>query len=150
MAHLPPGSFHPTTTELARTSRATDLRAQEEIVAQLLTYRPVTREKNVWAFWDKGWAAMHPWVQRNVVDWVRRLGQEWDVRVLDTVSGSPHNVARFVDEDMLPATFTRMDGPHAGQHSSDIVRVPLLYLHGGVWCACMGLSCTAALTLASC
>ncbi|CAI7668742.1 unnamed protein product [Penicillium crustosum] len=26
-----------------------------------------------------------------------------------------------------------MTGPHVGQHSSDLIRLPLLYLYGGVW-----------------
>lgn len=76
---------------------------------------------------------MRPWTQRNVVAWVRRLGPDWDVRVLDKVPGSPHNVTNFVDEKLLPPTFWHMEGRHAGQHSSDIARILLLYLHGGFW-----------------
>ncbi|KAG9311208.1 hypothetical protein JVU11DRAFT_8283 [Chiua virens] len=37
-----------------------DLRPESEIVGTLLTYRPVTSEKNIWAFWNTGWDNMRP------------------------------------------------------------------------------------------
>ncbi|KZV89355.1 hypothetical protein EXIGLDRAFT_751190 [Exidia glandulosa HHB12029] len=133
MAHLPPGTFQPTSKELVPTLRPLDDRSEDAIIAHILSHRLVTRQKNIWAFWDNGWEAMRPWTRRNVVDWVRRLGPDWDVRVLDRVEGSPRNLAHFVDVQMLPKTFWRMEGRNAGQRVSNMARVLLLYMHGGVW-----------------
>ncbi|KZV85623.1 hypothetical protein EXIGLDRAFT_565934, partial [Exidia glandulosa HHB12029] len=110
-----------------------DTRKEEEIVRHILSHRPVAHQKNVWAFWDKGWDALQPWKRRNVIDWIRRLGPEWDVRVLDVAPDSPRNVCHFVDVSLLPPAFTNFEHEHAGQHKADILRVLLLYLHGGVW-----------------
>jgi Capsular polysaccharide synthesis protein len=97
------------------------------------SYQPVTTEKNVWAFWHSGWAGMRPWCQRNIVNWVRRLGSDWTVRVLDNVDGSANNMLRFVEARHFPDAVNEgtMGGPP--QHLSDLLRLPLLFLHGGVW-----------------
>ncbi|PKS13394.1 hypothetical protein jhhlp_000165 [Lomentospora prolificans] len=107
----------------------------EEILAQLRSFRPVVSEKNVWAFWDKGIDAMYPSYQRTVLNWVNRLGSSWTVRLVDLVDGSPNNVYNFVDKDWFPECFVNktMDGPHAAQHAADLVRLPLIYEYGGVW-----------------
>jgi len=112
-----------------------DLRSDGEIISQLKTYIPVTAEKNVWAYWNTGFDNMAPWVQRSVINWVRRLGSSWTVRVLDSVEGSPVHISKFVDDSHFPAAFNenRMTGPHVGPHSGDLVRLPLLYMYGGVW-----------------
>ncbi|KAL1952870.1 hypothetical protein VTO42DRAFT_4075 [Malbranchea cinnamomea] len=113
-----------------------DRRSDEEIIAQLKSYRaPTASDKNVWAFWHSGFDNMAPWTQRNVIGWVRRLGPDWTVRVLDRVPGSPVNVSRYVDPSFLPEAFNadNLTGPHAGPHAGDLVRLPLLYLYGGVW-----------------
>lgn len=68
----------------------TDKRTSEEILDSLTQYIPVTSEKNVWAYWHAGVEAMPKWCQHNVIDWVRIIGSEWTVRVLDTVPGSPN------------------------------------------------------------
>lgn len=112
-----------------------DLRSEEDIIAELQSFRPVTGEKNVWAFWDKGISAMYPSYRVTVINWVRRLGPSWTVRVLDLVEGSPNHVYKFVDAEWFPKVFVdrKMDGRHAAQHASDLVRLPLLFEHGGVW-----------------
>lgn len=113
-----------------------DHRSDEEIITQLRSYQePTSSDKNVWAFWNTGFDSMPPWTQRNVINWVRRLGPSWTVRVLDQVPGSPLNVSRFVDASLFPEAFNNrtMTGPYVGQHSGDLVRLPLLYLYGGVW-----------------
>lgn len=112
-----------------------DLRTNSAIVADLKSYRPVTTEKNVWAFWDKGFDAMYPMYKSTVINWVKKLGPSWTVRILDLVDGSPNNVYKFVDESWFPDCFNNrtMDGRHAAQHGSDLVRLTLLYEHGGVW-----------------
>ncbi|KUL83691.1 hypothetical protein ZTR_07520 [Talaromyces verruculosus] len=113
-----------------------DHRSAVDIVASLKTYAaPTASEKNVWAYWHTGWDSMPPWCQRNVIDWVRRLGPSWTVRVLDSVEDSPMNVTRFIGREFLPDAFnTRtMTGRYMATHSADLIRLPLLLLYGGVW-----------------
>ena len=112
-----------------------DTRPDTEIIAELKTYREPTSDKNVWAFWHSGFDSMRPWTQRNVLNWVRRLGRCWTIHVLDRVPGSPVNVLRYIDASQLPDVFINgtMTGPHVGAHSGDLVRLPLLYRYGGVW-----------------
>ena len=74
-----------------------DLRPEEEILKELSSFRPVTSEKNVWAFWDKGVDAMFPSYLHTVVNWVRKLGSDWTIRVLDIVEGSPNHVYKFLE-----------------------------------------------------
>ncbi|KAJ5580034.1 uncharacterized protein N7459_006019 [Penicillium hispanicum] len=113
----------------------TDSPGDEQILASLSEYKPVTSEKNVWAYWDSGLSNMPKWNQRNVIDWVRILGPEWTVRVLDSVAGSVNHVLRFAPESLMPRAFVdrTMDGPFVGQHGADLTRTACLYEHGGVW-----------------
>lgn len=106
-----------------------DLRTERDIRDQLNAYRPVISERNVWAFWDQGFHAMPPWRQRNVINWIRRLGKDWAVRVLDTVPGSVNHIDRFLELWSLPQAVheDRMKGHHAGQHTSDFVRLATVY-----------------------
>lgn len=113
-----------------------DPRSDEEIISTLLQFQPVTSEKNLWTFWDTGLWGMRPYVRRNIIGWIRRLGPDWTVRVLDHVEGSPNNVDAYLDtaRDLPDAFNTRsMTGEYAGVHSADMVRLPLLYHHGGIW-----------------
>ncbi|KAL8786857.1 MAG: hypothetical protein Q9195_008014 [Heterodermia aff. obscurata] len=111
----------------------------EEIIAQLQERRPITEsEKNVWAFWDSGLGNCPAWCQRNVVSWIRRLSPSWTVRFLDNVPGSPNNLSNFIPAEYLPELFTAnnqtlRNDPQSGTHLSDIVRLPLVYLYGGIW-----------------
>ena len=110
-----------------------DSRSDAEIISALTSHQPVTGENNVWAFWHSGWADLRPWCQRNVINWARRLGSQWAVRVLDDVDGSENHISRFVPASYFPDSFNdkKMIGPP--QHVSDLLRLPLLYIHGGVW-----------------
>lgn len=112
-----------------------DLRSDEEIISQLKTFRPVTSEKNVWAFWDKGIDAMYPSYKLTVLNWVRKLGPSWTVRLVDLVDGSPNNVYEYLAKDWFPECMldNTMDGNHRAQHQSDLIRLPLLFEYGGVW-----------------
>ncbi|KAI1175880.1 capsular polysaccharide synthesis protein-domain-containing protein [Nemania sp. FL0916] len=112
-----------------------DLRSDAEIAAWLQKPHAITSDKNVWAFWHAGYASMPPWVQRNVINWVRRLGSTWTVHLLDKVPGSGTNIANYVESSYFPDAFNKntMDGPNVGPHSGDLVRLPLLWKYGGVW-----------------
>jgi hypothetical protein len=112
-----------------------DARSDEEIVAALVQHQPIRSEKNVWTFWDTGFLEVRPYVKRNIIGWVRRLGPDWTVRVLDHVEGSPLNVSTFLEAAEFHDAFNSriMTGPYVGAHSGDVVRLPLLYHYGGVW-----------------
>ncbi|KAI1329438.1 capsular polysaccharide synthesis protein-domain-containing protein [Xylariaceae sp. FL0255] len=112
-----------------------DLRSDEEIATWLQQRQPITSQKNVWAFWHSGYSNMTPWVQRNIINWVRRLGSEWTVHLVDQVEGSETHISHYVESSWFPAVFNNgtMDGPSKGAHSGDLVRLPLIYKYGGVW-----------------
>lgn len=112
-----------------------DPRSDDEIIATLLRFQPVASEKNIWTFWDTGFSDLRPYVKRNIVGWVRRLGPDWTVRVLDHVEGSPCNVEAYLGPEEFHNAFnTRtMTGIYTGPHKGDVVRLPLLYHYGGVW-----------------
>ncbi|KAJ3578607.1 hypothetical protein NPX13_g1958 [Xylaria arbuscula] len=112
-----------------------DPRSDSEIAAWLQQPHPITSDKNVWAFWHSGFENLPPWVQRNIIGWVRRVGPEWTVHVLDHVPGSKTNVANYVESSWFPECFNNhtMDGPTVGAHSGDLVRLPLVWKYGGVW-----------------
>ncbi|KAI0132405.1 hypothetical protein BJ170DRAFT_613848 [Xylariales sp. AK1849] len=117
------------------TSSNLDLRSDEEIGASLRRNVPVTSERNIWAFWDKGFDFLPQWTKRNVLNWVRRQGKSWTVRLLDTVEGSPNHVLRYSHAVSFPLAFreARMNGKDARQHVADFARVAVLYEHGGVY-----------------
>ena len=102
------------------------------IVSSLLTYRPVTDERNIWAFWDTGLERTKPWVRRNITNWVRRLGPSWTVRVIDLVPESPLNIYKYVSKSHFPDVFNEK-GTTVPVRSADFIRLVLLFLHGGVW-----------------
>ncbi|KAF2159595.1 hypothetical protein M409DRAFT_70910 [Zasmidium cellare ATCC 36951] len=112
-----------------------DLRSDEELLAQLRDFKNVTSEKNVWAFWDKGIDLMYPSYRTTVLNWIRKLGPSWTVRIVDLVEGSPNHVYNYVSREWFPECFINqtMDGKSKAQHASDLVRLPLLYEYGGVW-----------------
>ena len=129
---LPPGVH-------AIPSALLDLRPDANIDHTLLHPGPVTSEKNIWFFWHSGYANMHPYAQRNIRAWHRRFAPcGWTVRVVDRQPSSPLNIANFVDASN-PGTFPRafidgtLGGTYAAQHTSDLVRWPLLLAHGGVY-----------------
>ena len=111
-----------------------DLRSDAEILASLREYRPVTSERNIWAYWHGGVDGLPPWCLRNVLDWVRICGPTWTIRIVDKVPGSNTHWSKFAPKEMLPKTFVEdtMTGPYTGPHSADFLRGALLYSHGGV------------------
>ena len=110
-----------------------DTRLDAEVISLLKCHIPVQSEKNVWAYWNSGWDNMRPWCQRNVLNWVRLLGPEWTVRVLDDVPGSELHFSRHVPASYFPDSFNKRKLNGTPQHASDLVRLPLLFIHGGVW-----------------
>lgn len=113
-----------------------DQRSDEQILENLSTFRAVTSEKNIWAFWHSGIRSMPPWCQRNVCSWVRMREQNgWTVRVLDNTADSNNYFMKYVPEAILPESFVHgtMDGPYVGPHSADMLRGACLYTHGGIF-----------------
>ena len=116
-----------------------DLRLDAEVDHDLVNPPPVTSEKNIWFFWHSGFANMHHYTQRNIRAWHRRFSKQgWTVRVLDGHAGSPLNVANFLDikdSNTFPKSFLdgTIGGDYAPQHTSDLVRFPLLVKYGGIY-----------------
>ncbi|PRP80496.1 hypothetical protein PROFUN_11718 [Planoprotostelium fungivorum] len=117
-----------------------DLRSDDEIDHTLLHPEPPTSsEKNIWFFWHKGFSHMHPYTKRNVRAWHRRFSKQgWTVRVVDRVPGSSLNIDKFLDvadPNLFPKAFLdgTIGGDYAPQHTSDLVRWPLLLRYGGVY-----------------
>jgi hypothetical protein len=101
-----------------------DLRPDSEVAHNLLHPKPFSDEKNT---------------RRNIRAWHRRFSpQGWTIRVLDRLPSSPLNVANFLDI-ADPGTFPQafvdgtIGGDYAPQHTSDLVRWPLLLKYGGVY-----------------
>ena len=117
-------------------SEARDKRSDQEILESLGAFRPVTSEKNIWAFWGSGIHSMPTWCQRNVCAWVRmHVHNGWTIRVLDCIKDSENYALRYVHDASLPDAFVNgtMDGPYVGPHSADMLRGACLYAHGGVF-----------------
>ncbi|KAF7917255.1 uncharacterized protein EAE97_012048 [Botrytis byssoidea] len=116
-----------------------DLRPDSEIDYDILHPKPISSEKNIWFFWHSGFSNMHHYTQRNVRAWHRRFTKQgWTVRVIDRQPSSPLNVANFLDVNDLgtfPGAFIdgTIGGDHSPQHTSDLVRFPLLLKYGGVY-----------------
>lgn len=102
---------------------------KHEITNSLNAFTPVTSERNVWFFWDKGFEAMPPWIQRSVINCVKRHDKSWTFRLLNLIPNSPNHVLNYVKENDLPATAIngQMIHAHAGQHISDFVRLAVVY-----------------------
>lgn len=134
----PEFTIPPTYIAAVRAVEPKDTRSDQEIIDSLHQHVPVTSEKNIWAFWDKGIKRMPGWCQRNVCDWVRlnsNGSNPWTVRVVDAVPESPNYALKFADRSMLPQSFVdgKMQGPYVGPHSADFLRGALLFKHGGVF-----------------
>ncbi|ROW13712.1 hypothetical protein VPNG_04597 [Cytospora leucostoma] len=118
-----------------------DLRPDSEVDVDLLNPPPpsASNEKNIWFFWHSGYSTMHPYTKRNVRAWHRRFSSKgWVIRVVDRVPGSQCNIANFLnlnDPEIFPRAFSvgTLRGTYALQHTSDLVRWPLLLEYGGVY-----------------
>ncbi|KAK5133329.1 hypothetical protein LTR08_007854 [Meristemomyces frigidus] len=133
MAYPMPPGVHAIPTHLL------DLRPDKGVDHDLLNPKPITDEKNIWFYWHSGYAHMHPYTQRNIRAWHRRFTKQgWALRVLDRVPGSPSNVTEYLDitdPQTFPQAFIdgTIGGDYGVQHTSDLVRFPLLLAHGGVY-----------------
>lgn len=135
MTTVPPFVIPPEYRDKLEEVAVTDDRSDEEILQTFSSHVPVTSEKNLWAYWDSGIDNAADFLKRNVCDWVRILGSEWTVRVLDRVPGSPNHALKWIPEELLPEAWIKntFDGPWAGPHSADCLRGALLYLYGGCY-----------------
>ncbi|UJO14618.1 Glycosyltransferase afumC [Fulvia fulva] len=116
-----------------------DRRPDTEVDTDLLNPCEIKDDKNIWFFWHQGFENMHPYTQRNVRAWHRRLApQGWTIRVTNRVPGSALNIDQFLDTQD-PSTFPEafingtIGGDYAPQHTSDLVRFPLLVKYGAVY-----------------
>ncbi|KAI1824172.1 hypothetical protein F4861DRAFT_278560 [Xylaria intraflava] len=118
-----------------------DLRPDAEIDQDLLNPTPISLDsmKNIFFFWHSGYLGMHPYTKRNVRAHYRRLIKKgWNIYVINRVEGSPLNIAKFVDiqdPELFPKAFIdgRVGGEWGPQHTSDLVRWPLLNKYGGIY-----------------
>jgi hypothetical protein len=107
--------------------------------ALTLPKSPTAGSKNLFAFWHAGINNLPPYLLRNVLNWYRRYSPlGWTIYVLDNLPNSPLRVSRFIDTTspaVVPAAFTNgtNDGGYPAQHTSDLVRYPLLLKYGGVY-----------------
>ena len=78
---------------------------------------------------------MPSWYQRNIINWVRLLGPEWTIRVLDNVQDSPNHALLWISSDELPESFVKgtMTRPWVGPHSADFLCGTAPYAYSGVW-----------------
>jgi hypothetical protein len=116
-----------------------DMRPNFAIDGTLTRPPDVTNEKNLWFFWHSGYVSMPGYLQRNVRAYQRRFAKQgWAIRVLDRVPGSASNVSRFLDvtdDRIFPRAFIddKVGGNFASQHTSDMIRFPLLCVYGGFY-----------------
>ncbi|KAF2688882.1 hypothetical protein K458DRAFT_414576 [Lentithecium fluviatile CBS 122367] len=95
--------------------------------------------KNIFAFWHSGINHLPPYLLRNVINWHRRYAPlGWTVYLLDNVRDSPLNVSKYIDTtspSVVPEAFRKgtLDGGYVAQHTSDLIRYPLLLKYGGVY-----------------
>jgi hypothetical protein len=100
---------------------------------------PTSNTKSIFAFWHSGIQTAPPYLLRNVLNWYRRFSPlGWTIYVLDTVPGSALNVSQFIDtssRSVVPEAFSNgtLDGTYAAQHTSDLIRYPLLLKYGGIY-----------------
>ncbi|KAM0705856.1 hypothetical protein Q7P35_007216 [Cladosporium inversicolor] len=118
-----------------------DARSDSMMDEDLLNPKPIVEgnEKNIWFFWHSGYSGMHEYCQRNIRAWHRRFSKlGWVIRVVDRKPGSSLNISNFFDianPSLFPKAFAdeTLSGTYALQHTSDLVRWPLLLRYGGVY-----------------
>ncbi|PSN75403.1 hypothetical protein BS50DRAFT_568065 [Corynespora cassiicola Philippines] len=102
-------------------------------------HAPTRGSKHIFAFWDSGLESLPPYLKRNILSWYKRYSPlGWTIYVLDNITDSPRNVSNFLDttsRSVVPLAFTQRDvnGTYSAQHTSDLIRYPLLLRYGGVY-----------------
>lgn len=82
---------------------------------------------------------MHPYTKRNVRGCRRRFSRQgWTIRVIDCQIESEVNISNYLDvsdPNFFPQAFSNgtISGEYALQHTSDLVRFPLLLKYGGIY-----------------
>lgn len=79
--------------------------------------------KTIWILWVQGYDNAPPIVKKCISSWVVQ-NPDWQVKVVDR-----NTVAQYVDIDIPQATLDRL----SLNHFSDLLRVALLSMYGGVW-----------------
>jgi hypothetical protein len=129
-----PGTSSITYVEQSEPSYSALLKSQSSC-----TGPPLPGSKSIFAFWHSGIHTLPPYLLRNVTNWYHRFSPlGWNIYVLDTVPESPLNVSKFIDtssQSVVPKAFTEgtLDGTYAAQHTSDLIRYPLILKYGGVY-----------------
>jgi hypothetical protein len=129
-----PGTSSITYEEQSQPSSSALLKSQSSC-----TGPPLPGSKSIFAFWHSGIHTLPPYLLRNVTNWYHRFSPlGWNIYVLDTIPGSPLNVSKFIDtssQSVVPKAFTKgtLNGAYAAQHTSDLIRYPLILKYGGVY-----------------
>lgn len=129
---IPPGVHILPTSQL-------DLRLDHEIDYAIMHPPPITASKNIFFFWHTGYNTMHAYTQRNIRAWHRRFSKSgWTIHVIDSLPTSPLNIGKYMDihdRNWFPEAFASgtLAGAYKAQHTSDLVRWPLLLKYGGVY-----------------
>mmetsp|Transcript_16832 Transcript_16832/g.21848 ORF Transcript_16832/g.21848 Transcript_16832/m.21848 type:complete len:419 (+) Transcript_16832:91-1347(+) len=93
------------------------------------------KPRTLWSFWHTGAESMPSFYKMCVKSWKLRLNCEpstqWDIRILNLIEGHEDNIFQFISKSDLPDSFMKI---YLRQHQSDLVRLALLDLFGGVWC----------------
>ena len=62
--------------------------------------------------------------------WKCQQGDDWKIIIIHEVEGVKNHYLEYINETDLPKQFTKMTSIQA---KSDLLRLALLYRHGGVW-----------------
>ncbi|KAH7359930.1 hypothetical protein BKA66DRAFT_471944 [Pyrenochaeta sp. MPI-SDFR-AT-0127] len=129
----------PGTSTIASTTLALDDCVQKIPESLENPNPPTVGSKSIFAFWHSGLHSLPPYLLRNVLNWHRRFSSTgWTIYVLNTIDGSRLNVSNFIDtasSENVPEAFQKhtLNGTYAAQHTSDLIRYPLLLKYGGVY-----------------
>lgn len=100
---------------------------------------PEIGSKNIFAFWHTGLDTIPPYLLRNIAGWYHQLAHlGWSIYVFDNVQDSNLNIRNFLDttsDKVMPSAFNQdgLSGEYSAQHTSDLIRYPLLLQYGGVY-----------------
>lgn len=120
---------------------------QDDISSQRFLLDPISEKRElpkfVWSYWNQGEDAMPAFYRTNVQLWRKRLGPEWQVRVLNNIPSDEDYFGHFFDKNSIPSEDTIRSKIPSGLSGdnildsrvifSDFVRLEILYTEGGFW-----------------